>query len=372
MPSSASGPTPASSAKPNVSASGRSASQPAAPRVADVDRGRRRRLERRAAASPRSTPPSSRGGRGGPGVRFVKTSDAKRTRSRRRELRAVRGRLQRAAAVAGVEHRRNERCRSIASGVVRTAGRRSPPIAGLDRAEQARAGGPPPRGSAQRRKRVVVFPFVPGDAGDRAPAVGFAEELVGRDGHRGARVCDDELRAPARSSGRSTTSATAPRATASAAKSWPSARCTGDAEEEGRSTSGVVGEVAVSTARPRRRRGERAISAPGPLADESSGPPGQGYLRRACESPLAPPADGVGQEVARLGYWRRSTGSVAGVRRDLEVLQVEPGDLLERGRRDHAAPDRRRAARRRRRGSRAAGCDAGTMPTNEATYLRVE
>ena len=54
------------------------------------------------------------------------------------------------------------------------------------------------------------------------------------------------------------------------------------------------------------------------------------------------------------------------VRRDFEVLEVEARDLLEGRRGDDAAPDR---AVRLVDGDEdtSRGCDAGTMPTNEAT-----
>ena len=56
------------------------------------------------------------------------------------------------------------------------------------------------------------------------------------------------------------------------------------------------------------------------------------------------------------------------VGRDLQVLQVEAGDLLERRRRDDAAPDRA-AGSSTVTSITSRGFVAGTIPTNEAMYF---
>jgi hypothetical protein len=75
---------------------------------------------------------------------------------------------------------RNRRCRSIASGVVRTTPRRSPPTRRGEDREQEEA-----------RRRLAARPR---DADDLELAGRLAEEDVGRGRHRRARVGDDELR----------------------------------------------------------------------------------------------------------------------------------------------------------------------------------
>ena len=138
------------------------------------------------------------------------------------ELGAVRGRLERAAPFPASSISRNVRCRSMASAVVRRR-RDLVPDTRLDRPEQARASDPPRRGSRRARYAVVVLPFVPVTPATSSSARRVPEELGGRDRHR-PRASSTTSCGTASSSGRSTTSATAPRATASAAKSWPSAR----------------------------------------------------------------------------------------------------------------------------------------------------
>ena len=133
----------------------------------------------------------------------------------------VRRRLDRARAVAGVEHLAEQ---PLQVDRLRRRALHAAPLAAdarLDRAEQAR---PPARRGENReeQERRRRLPVRAGDAGDLELLGRMAEELVGRGRHRGARIGDDDLRHRS-SSGRSTTSAAAPRSTASAAKSCPSA-----------------------------------------------------------------------------------------------------------------------------------------------------
>ena len=98
------------------------------------------------------------------------------------------------------------------------------PDTALDRAEQP--GSPAGRGEHREEEEGCRrLPVRPRDRRDRELARRLPEEGVRGGRHGRARVGDDQLRdGRSSSSGRSTTSATAPRSTASAAKSWPSAR----------------------------------------------------------------------------------------------------------------------------------------------------
>src|SRR5439155_21874730 len=108
------------------------------------------------------------------------------------ELRSVRGRLHRAAAVAGVEH--------LAEGALdvdRLGGRTDrgtalAPDAALDRAEQpgTAAGGGKDRVEQERGRRL---PVRAGDARDLQLLARPAEELLGEGRHGAANIGDDEL-----------------------------------------------------------------------------------------------------------------------------------------------------------------------------------
>ncbi len=89
--------------------------------------------------------------------------------------------------------RRNVRCRSIASGVVRSTGSAAPPT--ICSMVPSRPHCTP---AASRIARVtyavVVLPFVPGHARDAQRTRRLAEEAVGERRHGGARIGDDRLR----------------------------------------------------------------------------------------------------------------------------------------------------------------------------------
>ena len=154
-------------------------------------------------------------------LRFVKTSAAKRTRSRRCNADACDDASIARRAVAGVEHLAEEplqvdrlRRRPLDAAALAADPR-------LDRPDEARpaAGGGEDREEQHRRRRLAVRA---GDAGDlRAPRSAARRTRPPRAPSRRAR----RRRRPAEprsSSGRSTTSAAAPAASASAAKSCPS------------------------------------------------------------------------------------------------------------------------------------------------------
>ena len=115
---------------------------------------------------------------------------------------------------------RNVRWRSIASGVVRTVGRCSPATTEVT-VPSSPHWRPAASSSERTRKAVVVLPFVPvipttgsravGSPWKRAAAIAIA-----------ARTSSTCTSGTPRPSGRATTSAAAPRATASGANSWPS------------------------------------------------------------------------------------------------------------------------------------------------------
>ena len=137
---------------------------------------------------------------------------------------------------------RNARWRSIASGVVRTAGRISPPT--LARSCRAgRACGPRPRGSngsGTRSSSCRSFPLRP-RSGARPRG---AEELGRGRGHRAARVLDDTC-GTFDATGRSTTSAAAPESIAPIRELVPVEPLSAHAEEERarRNGAGVVREI---------------------------------------------------------------------------------------------------------------------------------
>ena len=143
---------------------------------------------------------------------------------------------------------RNSRWRSIASGVVRTAGRALAADPALDGADQP---GPSPgrledRVEQERGRRLAVRA---GDARDLELARRLAEERRPRPTAIAARASRPRAAARPASTGRSTTSATAPRSTAVGAKSWPSARAPGTQKKSapGATRARVVREVAIST-----------------------------------------------------------------------------------------------------------------------------
>ena len=176
--------------------------------------------------------PSSRAGRGGPGVRFVKTSAGEADAVEPAELGAVRGRLDRAAPVARVEHLA-ERALEV-DRLGRRAHGRAPLAA--DRAISIvpirpglAAGGLEDRVEEERGRRLAVRA---GDAGDLR-----ASRSGGRRTRRRRRP-SPRARRRRRAAARARSTAARRRARRrrprppAAAKSCPSARGPGHAEEE--------------------------------------------------------------------------------------------------------------------------------------------
>ena len=192
MPSSASGRSAASSAKPYVSASGRSCARRRPHGIADVDRRRRATLEEEPALGlevgvHRPVQVEVVLGQ----VREGERGEVDAVESPERG--AVRGRLHRAASVARVEHLAE--CALEVDRLGRRAHGRAPLAADpeLDRPDQARL---PPRRFEDRVEQECGrrLPVRPGDACDLELLGRSSEELDRRRGHRLPRVRDDELR----------------------------------------------------------------------------------------------------------------------------------------------------------------------------------
>ena len=114
----------------------------------------------------------------------------------------------------------NVACRSIASGVVRTAGAATPPTT-CSTVPSRPVRVPVASSSARVRKPVVVLPLVPVMPTTASRAVGspFSRAATGA---IAARTSSTTTSGTPRPSGRCTTSATAPRSIACGAKSCPS------------------------------------------------------------------------------------------------------------------------------------------------------
>ena len=196
--------------------------EPPPPLVADVDRGRRRR---RAGEEPSlrvevvvHRPVQVE-------VVLAQVREHERVEADAVEpaqRRAVRARLDGRAAVAGVEHLAEEPLQVDRLG---RRERRGPALAAdlpLDGPDEP---GPTARGLEDRaqQKRGRRLPVRPRDAGELELLRRLAEERVGGDRHRLARRRTTSW-GTSTSSGRSTTSAAAPRSIASQARSCPSTR----------------------------------------------------------------------------------------------------------------------------------------------------
>ena len=110
--------------------------------------------------------------------------------------------------------------RSIASGVVRSVGRSSPPTNDVTVPSRP-VWIPAATSSSRTMKHVVVFPFVPVTPAMRSVAVGSPWKRAAA-GAMAARTSATTTSGTPSPSSWSTTSAEAPRAIASGAKSWPS------------------------------------------------------------------------------------------------------------------------------------------------------
>ena len=150
-------------------------------------------------------------------LRFVNAATAKRTPSTRRSSSACEETSIAHAASPASSIARNVAWRSIASGVVRTAGRSSPPT--TDVTPPSRPHGRPAASSSCRtRWVVVVFPLVPVIPTTGSVAVGSPWKRAAARAIA-ARTSATSTSGTPSPSGRVTTSAAAPRATASGAKS---------------------------------------------------------------------------------------------------------------------------------------------------------
>ena len=230
-------------------------------------------------------------------MRFVKASDAKRMPSSRlsAEPCEVASIAQLRSPASSIS--RNERWRSIASGVVRTAGRRSPPTRRLDRAEQPRlaAGGLEDRVEQEGGRRLAVRPRDARDrrarpSGRRRTRAPPGPSLLSRRRRRAAarvRRPDARRRAPRRPP-----RSRAPRGRAR--RSGPRARRR--RARPGATARRVVGEIGdLDLTRPRRPGSGRGSLR---CASSSTGAPRERYqcapllLRRAAS--LARPAESRG------------------------------------------------------------------------------
>ena len=213
----------------------------------------------------------------------------------------------------------------------------------------------------ERGSVVVVFPFVPVTPTTASSRRRLAEEGVGRDGHRRARVrrrraAARRARAAARRRARPR-----PRATASAAKSWPSARAARDAEEEeaGLDRARVVGEAAS----PRPGAGRTTSLGPSAVARRSRFIGARVYrARRPC--PSLRRSRKAAQVRRLLSALRRSltgaSGSTSRYWRSKRAISLNAGAATTP---PQIAPRGESTATR----ITSRGFVAGTAPTNDAT-----
>ena len=243
-------------------------------------------------------------------VRFVKTSASKRTRSSRCSTEACEDASSATLRSPASSISRNVRCRSIASGVVRTTGRTSPPIR-LSTVPSRPGRRPAAVRIACSRYAVVVLPFVPVTPATSSSRVGSPKKtsaavaIAARDD--GTTSCGTSG-----STARSTTRTAAPCSTASAAKSCPSACSPGTQKN---AAPGVTARVSYARSRTST---------------------GSGLPRTASGASAA-----TRRSSSMSGGTLPSGGGVrCRVRRDLELDEAVARDLGEGGRRDDAAPDR--------------------------------
>ena len=229
-------------------------------------------------------------------------------------VRAVRRRLERHRLVAGIDHLAEETLQ--VDGLRRRVGRLAHVSADdpLDGPHQPR---PPPvrledRAQQMGRRGLAVRA---GDAGDGEPLGRRAEEGVGRDGHRGARGLDDELRH-------------------------------GDVhrvldDERGRpGRDGLGGEIVTVHARSGHAEEQRAVAdaarVVGEVGDLDGPSPDHVARRERADQRVE-----LHQRDCSGAYCAAARGGLqlGRVRRHLEVLEREAGDVAEDRRRDDAAPD---------------------------------
>ena len=155
-------------------------------------------------------------------MRLVKSAAAKWVPATRRWVSACEDTSMAQATSPAKRMRANSAWSSTAPGVVWVTGSRRPPTR-ASMVPMSPQGRPAASSTARMRKAEVVLPLVPvtpttAREADGSPATAAAARAIDR------RTSSDTIWGTGRSSSRSTISATAPRATASAAWSWPSAR----------------------------------------------------------------------------------------------------------------------------------------------------
>ena len=274
-------------------------------------------------------------------LRFVKTSTSKRTRSRRRSAEPCEDASTAALRSPASSISRNSRWRSIASGVVNGAGRRAPPTS--HSTVPTRPGAPPGRGEhraqQERRRRLPVRPGHAGDA--RAPS------SARRRRRRPRRPSTRAHRRRRRAAGRRRRAGARRRARPRRARSPPTrgrGRRPARRGRRRRARPRVTRRVSyarspISTGLPPATSlgasaRIRASSSTCRKARDEGGSPARGREAATCK------ASG-----ARTALQFRSAAG-CGIRRDLEVLQVEARDLAGRPARRRRRPRCRRAARR--------------------------
>ena len=175
-------------------------------------------------------------------MRLVKTATRQWMASARRRASACEETSMTTASSPPATISANSRCRSIASGVVRTMGRSSPATKAVTVPSRP-VRRPAASSSPRTRKAEVVLPFVPVTPIALRRAVGSPCRRAAA-GAMAARTSSTRTSGTPRPSGRWTTSAAAPRATASGAKSCPSRVNPGTQKNSvpGRDEPVVVGE----------------------------------------------------------------------------------------------------------------------------------
>ena len=290
--------------------------------------------------------------------------------------------------------RRRSRCRSIASGVVRATAslaRRRRSRSTVPSSPVRRPAGLEERAHEERRRRLAVGAGDP----DRAQLARSGRRRSARGGgrHRRAHVGDERPRARRGPSGRSTTSATAPRATASGGEVVAVAREARHAEEQRARASTravVVGERRdldrgrVAATRRRSIALQQLIAAAATAYCGGMPQVRQGEARRSCRTPARRPSRRRSRPAARrpstrdqqLRVQRRREADERGDVVGLRVLAGRRVDLVRRAglARQLVAGDRDLAggaARRERRPRASCAAAAAVVARDHALALRL-
>src|SRR4051812_9029913 len=211
---------------------------------------------------------------------------------------------------------RNAPWRSIASGVVRTPVSSRPATTVLI-VPSSPQGRPAASSSPRTRKAVVVLPFVPVMPTTSSSAVGSPWKRAAA-GAIAARALSTRTSGTPRPSGRSTTSAAAPRSTAAGAKSWPSAVNPGTQKKRNPGST-----LRLSNASPR-------ISGSGPPAAS-----GRSEESRTGRSAVRDPRDVAVVEHERVPVRVLEERHVADAGVEDVALELEPAGLEVRARLGH-------------------------------------